>query len=399
MEALGLMEKKGRWQPEDPDSPSAAMVEVVEALHDTLLRNRLTRPDGYITLLGGCGDDAPEIHCALKQSHAFQKPFAATEQEAKNKLLAWLEKQQLEQHGRGLGTQAPALLNDTIAVPSVAQEPPFAATEADAIQALRQRGYHIFHGSITPPPPYNKHASSSQPIRGNVREIATIVSASRTNKRRRRDETGLATRSCPSTPDQGRYTAALAIAHAAGRSPRHEIQDGEDEGRDDDENEDATGGHPDEHDTDDADDNVSEAPTRHRKRQRTTMTRGVSAASAPQAKKQGTAKPTRARVLQRPTTPPRCRKTKQSTLTSVLSREEVADYAGIPLEDVGGMPVGGAETDGDTHEGMATEEGNSDEDGMPVPGEQEDDEASQPYDGMHQLSMVLLELQLTRRSS
>ena len=173
MEALGLTERKGRWQPEDPDNPSAAVIEVVEALHDTLLRYRSTRSDNHIILLGGCGNDAPEIHCALKQSHIFQRPFAATEQEAKNKLLAWLEKQQLEQHDRRSGTQAPTSPDDTTVVSSIAPEPPFAATEADAVRALRQRGYHIFHGSITPPPAYNEHASS-QPIRGNIGEITTV---------------------------------------------------------------------------------------------------------------------------------------------------------------------------------------------------------------------------------
>ena len=187
------------------------MIEVVEALYDALLRYYSTQSNNYITLLGGCGDDAPEIHCALKQSRIFHKPFAATEQDAKERLSAWLEKERLEQYDQASGTQPPhiergaerCVLDATIspdAITPVASEPPFAITEADAVQALRQRGYHIFHGSVTPPPAYQEHASSSQPARTVIGEAA--VQASWTNKRKRNESKPL-TQSCPSTPVRG----------------------------------------------------------------------------------------------------------------------------------------------------------------------------------------------------
>ena len=151
-------------------------------------------------------------------------------------------------------------------------------------------------------------------------------------------------------------------------------------------------------------DEMCETPAPRLKRQKTTTTETTSAASALQCKKQSTTKTTWVSILQKPSTLPCCRKTKQSTLTSVFSRQEIADRTSIPVENVG-APTQPAEVDSDTGKsaaaacdgsegGMAVTEG-----GMPAPEEQEGSEVPQPCDSMQRLSTALLDLRLTQRSS
>ena len=96
---------------------------------------------------------------------------------------------------------------------------------------------------------------------------------------------------------------------------------------------------------------MCESPPQRHKRRKTTTTECAPTTPVLQRKKQAPTKTAyRIRTLQKPLTPPRCRKTKQSTLTSVWPQQEVADHLGIPVEDVG-VRARAAEVDNNTDEG------------------------------------------------
>ena len=68
----------GRW---------LAPLELVDELHDALLRLPAKGQNHYITLASR--DSDVEICCATKQSSFVKEPYAYTEDQAKSKLSAW----------------------------------------------------------------------------------------------------------------------------------------------------------------------------------------------------------------------------------------------------------------------------------------------------------------------
>lgn len=316
METFELEYYKGRW---------LAPLEVIDELYDALLRLPANGQTDYITL--GSRDSDVEICCATKPRRLVKEPFAYTEAEAHTKLSAWREKSDSNLNDKDGADDSPEI---SVGEPSVEKtgskstqdppEPPFANSEAEAVRCLRDRGYIVAPPrasksdleSITPPPPYSRHLSSSQPIQSIAR--FTDIAVTSTNKRKRGDDgrgdspggrnTGRAT-SCPSTPT-GRIVTVDVPAHTGGMNAEsHEIENG-------DANPDgaaaaaAAAG--------DEDDEV---------------------VSAPQRKRRQTTRISRTEPPQKPTTPPRCLKTKKGTLTSTISYEAAAELIGAALGTVG----------------------------------------------------------------
>lgn len=193
----------------------------------------------------------------------------------------------------------------------------FAATEAEAVRFLRERGYIVAPpypsasdpASITPPPPYALHPSSSQPVRSIARETETPAT-SICKRKREGDRTVVLATSCPPTPIQ--RPVAITVAQTLGASRKPEIGDSD---ADDDD--------------DDDDDEV---------------------VSAPQRKKRSTTRTTRTSPPQKPTTPPRRKKTKKGTLTTTISYEAAAEITGAAQETVNPLPTE-AGSDGDVSDG------------------------------------------------
>ena len=300
MNNLALKCVEGRWQPRDTeDLPAVVVAEVVRQLHEIMSRCPLAQPDGYITISDGCNDEALEVRCAPKHSSIFRRPFALTEEDAKKKLSAWLEKQRLKRRNMGdqsTNTTEPSLVDQpaqddllrTTTVPNtktppVGSDPPFATTEADAVRALRERGYHVLPtqspvqtGIITPPPGYSRYPCS-QPIERSTEDASMLAFRTITRKRK--------AASVPSTPVREHYVVA-PLTRPATSNINSEIHDNEAEEKDGDHLDIPTiytgrnaNNADDADDAGDASDEMCETPPRQHKRRKITTTRTASAAS------------------------------------------------------------------------------------------------------------------------
>ena len=275
-------------------------VDVLDELHDHLLTPNAkgVRPD-YITLANQ--DSDTQICCAPDWStiiNVVQKklpsPYARTEEEAKNRLSAWLEKEDLRRQSAAPipASSSPcrcAIATVTPPIPKARQSStssvPFAFTQEDALEQLRKQGYRICllsatpsRTNITPPPPYERDLPfASQPTR-TVEHLTTPP--------RPRSARGL-----DGTDSYGkRKWESFAESYADSRSSRDppsedatEIADSEEEEEDE-----------------------EEEPVRPAKQRKThAWKRTTRAATKPSV----------------PTTPPRMMKTKRSTMTTTLSKE------------------------------------------------------------------------------
>ena len=168
MEVFELEYCKGRW---------LAPLEVIDELCDALLRLPANSQTDYITL--GSRESDVEICCATKPRRLVEKPFAYTEAEAHTKLSAWREKSNSNPNDKDGASDGPEILAGEPGVEKTGSkstqdppESPFANSEAEAVRCLRDRGYIVAPPrastsdleSITPPPPYSRHLSSSQPV-------------------------------------------------------------------------------------------------------------------------------------------------------------------------------------------------------------------------------------------
>jgi hypothetical protein len=311
MEAFELEYYKGRW---------LAPLEVIDELYDALLRLPANGQTDYITL--GSRDSDVEICCATKPTRLVKEPFAYTEAEAHTKLSAWREKSDSNlsdkdgaDHSPEISVGEPILGKTGSRSTQDPLEPPFANSEAEAVRCLRDRGYIVAPPrastsdleSITPPPPYSRHLSSSQPVRSIAK--STDIAVTSTNKRKRDDDgrddspgsrnTCRAT-SCPSTPTGRFVTVDVPAQTGVVDAGSHEVED-------DNAEPDSAAATAAADDEDDEDDEVI---------------------SAPQRKRRQTTRIPRTEPLQKPTTPPRCLKTRKGTLTSTISYEAAAELIG-----------------------------------------------------------------------
>jgi hypothetical protein len=192
-----------------------APLELVDEIYDALLRLPAKGQNDYITL--SSRDSDVEICCATKQSKFVKEPYAYTEAQAQSKLSTWSDKRDLSRCELcDQSTKAAPPVADPTAAEAVSDgvttskpsKSPFATTEVEAVRCLRERGYIVAPpcpsasdpGSVTPPPPYALHlSSSSQPVRSITRE--TEAPAKSICKRKRGDGRTVAqTTSCPPTP-------------------------------------------------------------------------------------------------------------------------------------------------------------------------------------------------------
>lgn len=321
METFELEYYKGRW---------LAPLEIIDELYETLLRLPAKGQTGYITL--GSRDSDVEICCAANPKRFVKEPFAYTEAEAHTKLSAWREKSDLNRCDRSSDGKAESPTLDSTSEKTTASkpigdssEPPFAANEAEAVRCLRERGYIVAPprastsnlGSITPPPPYTLHLSSSQPVQSVAR--CTDTSVASTDKRKRGDDdddgddriTARAT-SCPFTLIRG-FDNDNVAAQARDANGEPEIEDSDADADDDEEEEEVV--------------------------------------SAPQRKRRKTTRTTKTGAPQKPTTPPRCMKTKKGTLTSTISYEAAAELTDVAPETVDTSPTD-AGNDADVSDGV-----------------------------------------------
>ena len=304
MESFELEYSNGLW---------LAPLKVLDELYDTLLRLPAKGQDDYITL--GSRDSDIEICCATKQSRFTKEPYAYTEAQAQCKLSARRDKGDLsccEAYDQGNSTESPVVDVDPAAAKTASETPAnpnsskslFAATEAEAVHCLRERGYIVAPpypsasdpGSIMPPPPYALHLPSSQPARSITRETEKLVTSICKRKRDGDRTVAQATSSQP-TPIQRPNIAIVARDRESSGEPEIEVSD-----------------------ADDDDDDVL--------------------VSAPQRKKRRTTKATRNSPLQKPITPPRCTKTKKGTLTSTISEEAAKELNDIAQATVDSPPTG-----------------------------------------------------------
>ncbi|KAM0714626.1 hypothetical protein Q7P37_009922 [Cladosporium fusiforme] len=319
---------KGRW---------LAPLDIIDELYDALLRLPAKGQNDCITL--GSRDSDVEICCAANPKRFVKEPFAYTEAEAHTKLSAWREKSDLNRCDHDGDDKPKPHVGDptgekTASKPTQdSSEPPFATSEAEAVRCLRERGYIVAPprastsnlGSITPPPPYTRNLSSSQPVQSVAK--CTDTPATSTNKRKRGDDgddeddrtTARAT-SCPSTPIR-RFDNDNMAAQARDADGEPEIGDS---------------------DADADDDEV---------------------VSAPQRKKRKTTRTTKTSPPQKPTTPPRRMKTKKGTLTSTISYEALTELIGAASETVGTSTTD-AENDADVSDGDEGERLTADEGGQ-----------------------------------
>lgn len=306
-------------------------LEVIDELYDALLRLPANGRIEYITL--GSQDSDVEICCAANPKRFVKEPFAYTEAEAHTKLSAWREKSESNECDRSGNDRAESPTLDSTGEKTTASkpiqdssEPSFAANEAEAIRCLRERGYTVAPprastsnlGSITPPPPYTLHLSSSQPVRSVARSTDTAAS---TDKRKRGDDdsddsddrmTARAT-SCPSTPIRG-FDNDNVAARACDTNGEPEIREGDADADDDEEEEEVV--------------------------------------SAPQRKRRKTTRTAKTSTLQKPTALLRCMKTKKGTLTSTISYEATAELTSVALETVDTSPTN-AENDAENDTDMS----------------------------------------------
>jgi hypothetical protein len=309
METFELEYSNGRW---------LAPLELVDELYDALLRLPAKGQNDYITL--SSRDSEVEICCATKQSKFVKEPYAYTEAQAQTKLLAWRDKRDLsrcESCDQGNKTKSPVAdptpaktASNVPAAPNPSKSP-FAVTEVEAVRCLRERGYIVAPpypsasdtGSITPPPPYALHLSSSQPVWSVTREVETPAISARKRKRDD-DRTITQTTSCPPTPIYRPDAATVAQIRHATSEPEIVHADGDDDGDDEE----------------------------------------VVVVSAPQRKKRKTTRTTRNSPPQKSITLLRCTNTKKGILTSTISHEAAAELM-VPVSETLDSPVEAPPTD------------------------------------------------------
>ena len=139
MGSCELEHRRGRWL-----APTE-FAGLLEEVYDTLLRQGPSAGDspGHIVL--GCRDSDREIYCTTEWSRLAGRPFASTEEQAKEKLWMWLKKQASvpTERRQGAGT-------DPVTTPSATTDPAVCNAksilirgEVEAVEWLRMRGYII----------------------------------------------------------------------------------------------------------------------------------------------------------------------------------------------------------------------------------------------------------------
>jgi hypothetical protein len=308
MGSYELEHRRGRWL------APAEFAGLLEEVYETLLRQRPSVKDNPDYIILGCHDSDKEIYCATERSRLTGRPFASTEEQAKEKLWMWLKKQASAERREdtdadadctttgGPATTDPAIRDatDTLSADSLLQsEPILAKTEVEAVEYLRARGYAIAppyaspNGpqNVGPPPSYDKHMpmSMSQPLPTTTGQIEALAMLGEKRKRKRMDD-----RTAETTTETTTLPTIHAVSEVRTRS--------------------ANGGSgTSDADTDEDDVVVVSAPLR--KKRRTTKTKATVRKSPPQ----------------RPSTPPRRTKTKKTALSSVVSYEEAADLTGMDV--------------------------------------------------------------------
>ena len=327
METFELQYYKGRW---------LAPLDIIDELYDALLRLPAKGQTDYITL--GSRDSDVEICCAANPKRCVKERCCHSEAEAHTKVSAWREKLDLNRCDHGGEDKPKSPFGDPTGEKMAlkptpdSSEPPFATSEAEVVRCLGERGYIVAPppastsslGSITPPPHYTRHLSSSQPIQSVARCVDPPATS--TNKRKRGDDgdgedgrTATRATSCPPTPIR-RFESSDVAAQNRDANVRPEIGDS---------------------DGDADDDEVVSAPQRKRRKTRTPRTS----------------------PSQKPTTPPRCMKTKKGTLTSTISYEALTNLIGAAPKTVDASPTDAENdadvSDGDEGERLAADDGDS----------------------------------------
>jgi hypothetical protein len=298
MGSYELEHRRGRWL------APAEFAGLLEEVYETLLRQRPSVEGNPDCIILGCHDSDKEIYCATEWSRLTGRPFASTEEQAKEKLWMWLKKQASTERRQDTGgpeTTDPAIRDATDATNALSAdsslqfEPILVKTEVEAVEYLRARGYIIappyasLNGpqNVGPPPSYDKHMpmSMSQPLPSTTGQTEALAMLG--GKRKRMDDW---------TAETTTQTTTLPITHAVSEVRARSANGGS--GTSD-------------GDTDEDDVVVVSAPLR--KKRRTTKTKGT----------------VRKGLLQRPSTPPRRTKTKKTALSSVVSYEEAADLTGV----------------------------------------------------------------------
>lgn len=331
MGSYELKYRRGRWL------VPTELAGLLDEVYDTLLRQR---PDAENIMLG-CEDSDREIYCAIEPKRLTGRPFALTEEQAKEKLWMWRRKPVSTEHRRdtdaGCITTNPtdSVTTDSVNSDSATTDPittdsvttdstthdadptihnatraPSAdsslqskpiptTTEVEQVRCLRARGYIIAlpytspNGpqNIGPPPSYDEHVpmSMSQPLPGATKPTPTRTTLG--EKRKRVDDWTAET----TTP-----TITLTENPLRVRTR------------------DANGG-PGTSDGDTNEDDVVVVSAPLRKKHRTTRTKATVRNSLPQ----------------KPSTPPRRTKTKKTALSSVISYEEATDLTGMDVQASG----------------------------------------------------------------
>lgn len=319
MDTFELEYYKGRW---------LVPLEVIDGLYDALLRLPADDPKtDYITLASR--DSDLEICCATNPKRFVREPFAYTEAEPYTRLAPEPEKSKSLSDLCGRcddpkpqsPTHDPAGEKAALNPAQASSEPGFATSESEAVRRLRERGYVVAPprvsvgdlGSITPPPPYALHLSSSQPVQSLARHTDTPLNVTEKRKRDRDhggDGVAAPPTSCSPTPTRGLGGDSATTRNDPETNVEPEVGDS---------------------DADD-DDEVVSAPQR---KKRKTMS-GTSS--------------TRTDLPQKPAAPPRCMKTKKKTLTSTISYEAAAELIGAALDTVD-TAITDAENDADVSGG------------------------------------------------
>jgi hypothetical protein len=339
MGSCELEHRRGRWL------APAELAGFLEEVYETLLRQRLSAGDGPNYIVLGCHDSDKEIYCATERSRLTGRPFASTEEQAKEKLWMWLKKRASASTERKQDTDAepvttspvvaadrtaggPATAGSAVcdatgalsADASLRSESILARTEVEAVEWLRTRGYVVAppyaspNGpqNVGPPPSYLEHMqiSMSQPLPDTTGR--TVAPAGPGEKRKRVDDW---------TAEMAETVTLPAMRAAPG------VRTGGVDG----------GSRTPDGDTDEDDDVVVvSAPLR--KKRRNARTKGTVRKSPPQ----------------RPSAPPRRTKTRRTALSSVVSYEEAADVTGVDVQAFD--PVGSVDFGGDEGHGPTAEE-------------------------------------------
>ena len=112
MGSCELEHRRGRWL-----APTE-FAGLLEEVYNTLLRQGPSAGDGPGHIVLGCRNSDREIYCTTEWSRLAGRPFASTEEQAKEKLWMWLKKQASVPTERRQGAST-----DPITTPSATTDP------------------------------------------------------------------------------------------------------------------------------------------------------------------------------------------------------------------------------------------------------------------------------------